>query len=429
MTLKALTLLALVALLLAPAGARGDELAAPTTIDAVQIRGLWRTEPMVVLRELPWQSGQRVSPEQWRRGIANLWNTGLFSQVSGAVTERDGQHLATLTVEERWTINPLFSFAVLVKRDARPGEASSWWSVGASDTNVLGKFIEIAGRYEQFNAFSGGQVYLRDPRFLGQRLDGLLQVDRLVRPRIGFADRRTMLRGELNKLLNGDQLRLGGRVELLQDQLFDAGDTPPRLPPDAHTALVDLGARVGRVDTVRLRQTGQSVELRLGAGVSDVVGQATVLHGQSWLQGLGYWMLGERCNVAARLVAGRVSDLTPAHLQYFVGGLYEVRGVRDSYLRARQFALGNIELRAIALDSMWLAVIPTAFVDGAVAQDADRGWTGLLSSGAGVRLLVPRFVRTGLRIDVALPLAGMPCTGARIGGTCPALSLGIFQFF
>ncbi|MBI5608645.1 MAG: hypothetical protein HY902_07170 [Deltaproteobacteria bacterium] len=405
------------------------EIALPARIDSLEVRGLWRTQRGVVERELPWRVGEVVPAELWREGLAKLWNMGLFSRVSAQLEHREGRHIAVVTVEERWTLNPLFSFAVLVRRDGKPGESSSWWSVGAEDTNVLGQFLDVAAAYEQFNQYSGGRVWLRDPRWLGRRLDALIQWDYLVRPRVGFADRRMLLRAELNHLFDGDRVKFGARLDLQRDVFFDAGDTPSALPPDGKTAILDLGLRLGRVDVQRLRQVGQSLEVRSGVGVSALVDAPGQVHTQAWLQGLGYWTLGERWNLAVRVQAGHQSANTPAHLQYFLGGLYEVRGVRDSFLRADRFALANAEVRYVAADWTWLAILPTAFVDAVVARDAERSWTTLVSAGGGVRLLVPRFVRTGLRIDVAAPLAGMPCSAGGLFGTCAGMSLGVYQFF
>jgi hypothetical protein len=113
-----------------------------------------------------------------------------------------------------------------------------------------------------------------------------------------------------------------------------------------------------------------------------------------------------------------LSTPAPAELQYHLGGLDLVRGYTDSLVRTHRYALANLELRAIAFDSTWFALGFGVFVDGAVAED--EGLRPLLSVGGGVRLLVPRFVRTGIRADFALTLAGK---------VEPGISLGVYQFF
>ena len=415
-----------------------DDVAWPTRIDVIEIVGISRTRPQVVLRELPFRAGTLVSRADFDLGVARLWNISLFSKVSAHLRDREGQRHLVLTLEERWTLNPLFSFQVLVKRGAEAGQESTWWSVGASDINMLGRFLEVGARYERFNAFSGGQVYLRDWRLFGERVDALMLVESLVRPRVGFANRRLLTRLDVNGQLDGDRLRVGARLEVQADRFFDAGDTPPSLPPASETVLLDAGVRLGRIDTDRIRQSGASVELRPAFALSRVSGRDLWPQARAFVQGLWFWAPGQRLNLALRL-QGAVQSRGPDHLQYFVGGLYEVRGVRDSYLRGGRYALLNAEVRLTAYAAMWLAVVPTGFFDVALAHGVAPDAEGALppaasaallaSAGAGVRLLVPRLVRTGLRVDVAVPVTGIACQGPRVAGVCPGLSVGVFQYF
>ncbi len=398
----------------------------PCQIDQLEITGLWRTDPAIVRRELPWQPGQVVSADQWALGLARLWNMGLFSRVQAHLQLQDGQVCALLNLEERWTINPLFSFAVQAKRGS-VGQSSSFWSVGGSDLNVAGQFVEAAAAFEQFDAFSGGLAFLRAHRFLGDRADAMLLWERLVRTRVGFADRRMRLRSEYNRLLTSDRLRVGGRLDWQWDDMFDAEGLHQPLPPSSRSLVLDLGVRFGRVDVQRVRQVGASVELRPAIGVTWVNGGPQT-HVQIWGQALWFQAVGEHLNVAARAQFGWQTEVVPA-LQFFLGGLYEVRGVRDSFLRADRFALVNLEARMIAFDAMWLAIVPAVFADVAVARDRLQGPALVASAGGGVRLLVPRFVRTGLRIDMAVPMAGVACSGNQNNRFCPGLSLGVFQFF
>lgn len=401
----------------------------PTTIDSLDVSGLWRTELSIVQAELPWQPGQVVQEVDWNLGLARLWNLGLFSRVDAHLRCENAKVQARLSLEERWTLNPLFSFQVLVRGDAKPGESSTWWTVGASELNLLGRHIEIAGLYSEFNGLPGGQVFGRLYNLGGLRLDALLQAELLVRPRPGFADRRALLRADVARQWRDDRLRLGLRLDVLSDTFHDVGDGPPALPGDAKTAFMDIGLRIGRVDVVRVRQFGHSLEARPGMALTSQEGHGDLqVHGQIWLQGLAYFAPGERWNLALRL-QGAAQTAAPAQLQWFIGGLYEVRGVRDSYARTSAYALVNAEARWTMYDATWLAVIPTAFVDAAVLRDVVRGPLLLASTGAGVRLLVPRFVRTGFRFDLAQPLADMPCGTSASRGFCPGLSLGVFQYF
>lgn len=400
----------------------------PARIASVAIAGLWRTQPGTVEAELPWKAGELVDASAWKLGEARLWNLGLFSRVDQRLVCEAGQTRAEIALEERWTVNPLFSFQALAQRQGKQGEASTWWTIGASEINLLGRRIELAGLYSEFNGLPGGLIYTRLYNLGGRRIDALLQVERLVRPRPGFDDQRTLLRGEVSKQWHSDRLRATVRFDAQSNELQPPAQGQALVLGSAKTALVDLGVRVGRVDAARIRQVGRSLELRPGIAWTDQSGRAPLIHAQLWLHALAYLAPGERWNLALRVQMAAQTQ-APEHLQWFTGGLYEVRGVRDSYARSRAYALVNAEARWTLYDSTWLAVVPALFADAAALRDADRGPLLLASAGGGVRLLAPRFVRTGLRIDLAQPLAEMPCSGERWGRLCPGLSLGIYQYF
>ena len=400
----------------------------PVMIAARSIAGLWRTEQDIVTAELPWQPGALVDHAAWKLGEARLWNLGLFSRVEQRLVCEGGQVRAELTLEERWTINPLFSFQALTQRRARPGETSTWWTLGASEINLGGRHIELAGLYSEFNGLPGGLIYTRLYNLGRRRIDAVVQLERLVRPRPGFDDQRTLLRGEVTRLLHSDRLRLALGLVLQHNLLEPNIDSPQQPAGEARTALAELGLRLGRVDVARIRQVGRSLELRPGLAWSDLAGRGAQVHAQLWLHALAYLAPGERWNLALRLQLAAQTQ-APEHLQWYLGGLYEVRGVRDSYARGRAYALVNAEARWTLYDSTWLAVVPTLFADAAALRDSDRGPLLLASAGAGVRLLAPRFVRTGLRLDLAQPLAQMPCSGERWGPLCPGLSVGVYQYF
>jgi outer membrane protein assembly factor BamA len=114
-----------------------------------------------------------------------------------------------------------------------------------------------------------------------------------------------------------------------------------------------------------------------------------------------------------------LSTDAPTELKYYLGGLDFIRGYADSLVRTQRFALVNAELRGVIFDSMWFAVMGAVFVDGALSDDG-RALTPLLSAGGGLRLLVPRLVKTGIRADVAVTLTGRPA---------PGFSFGVYQFF
>ncbi len=379
----------------------------PQRIDVVEVKGLYWTKEFVVLRELPWAAGQEVSEENWALGTTRLWNTDLFSRIDAKLERRDGKTVAVYDIEERFSLNPLFSFGV--------GGGSWWFRVGANDVNWLGRFLEWGVRYERFGLYNGGQGWLRDYRLFNKRLVGTIHAEFLFRPRPEYTRRRMLgmldVWGELN-----DVTRVGAKLEVFRDEYIDPLEGMPALPPELIAGQLTTFQRIGRVDTVRLLQKGWSFELREVLGVG-VVGSKP-LYAQLFMEFLWFKAFLERFNLAVRAQGG-VSVDAPTEQKFYLGGLDLIRGYTDSLIRTERFALANVELRGIIFDSMWFAVMGAAFVDGAIADDG-RQVTPMLSVGGGVRLLIPRFVKTGVRADVAVTLTGRPT---------PGFSFGVYQFF
>lgn len=386
-------------------GAADVEAAWPRVIDRVEVKGISWTKEFVVLRELPWKPGGPVSEELWALGTTRLWNTDLFSRIDARVEAREGETVAVYELEERFSLNPLVSFGV--------GGGAWWFRVGANDVNWLGRYLEWGARYERFDVYNGGQGWLRDPRLFGKRLMGLVQLDYLFRPRPEYVRRRLGGTAEVFGEVD-DETRAGVRLEVFRDEYLAPLEGPSNLPPELVAGQLTGTVRFGRVDTVRLRQRGWSLELRETLGLPS----SGLVYSQTFLEFLGFVLFGERWNVAVRAQAAMSSE-APTELQYWLGGLDLVRGYADSLVRARSYALTNVELRVTLFDSMWFAVVAAAFIDAAIAQQAQQA-RGLLSAGGGVRLLVPRLVKTGIRADVAVTVLGRPEVG---------LALGVFQFF
>jgi hypothetical protein len=402
----------------------------PARLDEIRIEGLIRTQPFVVRRELQFTEGDVVTQEALDLAVTRLWNTTIFSRVGAAVVRERGHTALVIRLEDRWTLNPLFRFG--------SGGDAFFFRIGAADNNIAGRFLELQAQYEYFDGFHGGQAVFRDPRLFDRRMELYVQVDRLVRPRQGFSDQRTQAIVEVAKLASRDRLRFALRASAFANRFLAPLEPPPFYPAATDTLFVEPSFRVGRVDLVRIRQRGASLELRpgIGATTSDVADAYATMTGEALL----FLMAGERWNFAFRVRASNITKV-PAHLEHWAGGLDLLRGFPDNFVRTRAFVLGNAEARFTAFDSTWLAVVPTVFVD-AIAARSPAGTAGsALSVGAGVRLLIPKFVGSGLRADLAIPVhADLQPVGAldqeRLGPITPTAdigslqpSFGVYQFF
>lgn len=428
--MKRLALLVFLFVVAIACPARAEEVVPlPARIDAIRIEGLVRTKPFVVRRELGFTEGDVVTQSMFELAVARLWNTTIFAHVDASIVRENGQNVFAVVLEDRWTLNPLFGFG--------SGGNAFYIRFGVSDNNVAGRFLEVQAQYQYFEGFHGGQLIFHDPRLLDERVDLYVQTDRLVRPRPGFSDQRTQGTVELDKLLLEDRIRIGLRTSAFANRFLPPLDGSAFYPDESDTLLLEPSLRIGRIDTVRLRQKGASLELRPGLGFTSA---APHQYASTSADVLAFAMLGERWNLAARIHAQDVTRV-PAHLEVFAGGLDLLRGFPDNFIRTRALALTNLEVRFVAFDSTWVAFMPVAFVDAAVARSPKGPVGGALSAGGGLRVLIPKFVGTGLRADLAVPLAASLdgvtiAEQARFGPATPTadvrsvqLNFGVYQFF
>ena len=74
---------------------------------------------------------------------------------------------------------------------------------------------------------------------------------------------------------------------------------------------------------------------------------------------------------------------------------------------------------------MWFAAMPIVFVDAGVAQRDTREVQALLSAGAGLRMMVPRLPRFGVRFELAFPFVASRATAA----FRPGINFGVWHYF
>lgn len=392
----------------------------PTRVDAVRIEGSSLTRDDTILRELAFGVPGEVTPADWDLSEKRLWNlgvtAGVFSRVELSLETAPEGNTAVIRLEDRIPAGPVFRF------NSGGGRFYLW--LGAAYGNVAGRAIEARAFYERFDAYDGFSVSVTDPRFLGQRLSLSLQGEWLCRPRPDFVGRRLAVRLQAEwspPWWPEDNVRPLLKLEGSSDT-FPLAATD-RLPLSASMAFtVTPGIRLGRVDTVRLRQEGFSLEPRVGLGFSTDPSAPTTVKAD--LEAYAYVLLGSRLNFASRLLVGGV-DGARVQDRFFIGGLDLVRGYLDSEVRATAWAVANAELRVVAFDSTWFAVIPVVFVDGGVAHKDSGGEAWLASVGTGLRLFIPRLARFGARLEGSLTLGPTASTRA----FAPGFNFGIYHFF
>lgn len=380
----------------------------PGRIDRLEVEGLWRTKLHVVERELPWKPGDTVTEEAWELGLLRLSNLGIFSRVDARIEEREDGQVAVFDLEERWTIMLMLQGGL--------GGGSYWFRTGVYDINTLGRYIETGALYERFDVYNGFQVWTRLPRFLNERQELYVAADRLVRPRPGFSLVRTGVHTEYSRELT-ETFALGGKLEGVMDRFVNPLVGDAAFPDDSETLIGGLSVRLGRASVKRLLHTGWQVEIKPSVGVTNAPGHSAF--GQLFVESLLFKIVNDWLVLGARLQGGATTT-TQAQHRFYLGGLDTVRGFPDNHVRTDRYAFANLEARFVAFDSTYLALMPTVFVDAAVAHDDRHGNLGLVSAGPGLRILVPRLYRSGIRLDLPVPVAPFGK---------PSVSFGVYQFF
>jgi hemolysin activation/secretion protein len=394
----------------APPIVEPDQVALPARIDAIVVHGLVRTKERVVLRELPWRVGTVVSQADFELGITRLWDTTMFAHVAGRVTRRGDVNVAVLELEERFPIRPVFEF--------QTGGDAAWIHLGLSYRNILGQNLDSEAFYEDFDGKGGGSIWFRDSRLFNERLELIVLTDRLMRSRPNYVVRTTRGRLELNYQVMKDLIRFGMRFDVRSDDFFQPiHGNNPALPGTVQAAIVEPDFRIGRVDTIRLRDSGFSLEARTALGDTTVPGAPAFR--RLWLDMNANAMSGDHWNFGLRVQAGTVTN-QPDEMQFFIGGLDLLRGYPDNYFQANACAIYNTDVKYVLFDWTWLAVIPEVFSDGAAIRRTNGTNDAAFSTGAGVIFVIPKLVDSLLRVDVAVPLRP-PYT--------PGLSTGTAVFF
>ncbi len=410
-------------------------------IDAVLIEGLFRTKAHVVMRELLFAEGERVSVREIEESVQRLRNLGLFRIAEyelldrriplpdGSVTDTHEQHrILLITVDERWTIIPFGTFS--------SGGGTFSLTTGLYDINVLGRYLELGGQYQRFANTDSFALWASDPRFLGERLSLAATVAQTNRTQVFYNDggavegahrrtRRSVSVGMGREWLRWFSTGVGlsyvddsFSVEGLNEDLAEL-ERARGIPEAAHFLSGSLAASVGRIDANSYLREGARLSGSAGGSAAGLASNHP--HADLTLSGTAFAVLPFKTNVGVRLGVGTTTTDRPEY-QYFLGGFNIIRGFLHRRFYGPAYWFGNAELRIPSLDTRWIALQHVAFFDAAAAGARDTFITELdgASVGIGLRFLSPKVYSLLGRIDYAWPVYGD-------GGS--ALSFGAGQFF
>lgn len=108
-------------------------------IDSISIKKNWRTRDRIILEELEFKAGDKVSFLTIETSMDKVWNTGNFATVRYNIdTLEDGRHLLLLTARDVFSIYPILSIQGN-RQDYNIG-------LGMIDENFLGRNIRLSFR-------------------------------------------------------------------------------------------------------------------------------------------------------------------------------------------------------------------------------------------------------------------------------------------
>lgn len=410
----------------------GSARQAQPRVVSVEVVGLRRTERFVVDRELAFAVGQPVSQAAIDESVIRLRNLPIFRSVR-ATTESVGDGVRVIfTVDERWTLLPIFAFG--------RGGALLYGQLGAWESNVAGRLLYLGGQYTYFGGAHGAEVWAMDPRWLGRVLELSAGGGVTNRNRFVYAPDRTILRGYSRQRGRAwVQLRhffsrtaslalsldwLGDRFteRLLPDDVRATnalvGFEPP---PDQRMFVLHVAGRLGRLRRDDYLFEGGTLDVRYAASARAWGSDATWHRG--FVEGVRFWRPSGTWQLVVRGTLGAISSPVVEH-QLYVGGLLYRRGFRESEDIGTRMWNVNAEVRVSSVHGRLLALQHVVFFDqGRVATSAAGLVGGALPMGVGtgVRLIAPTIASFVARLDIAY---GM---GPRAEGFL--VSFGSQQFF
>ncbi len=399
----------------------------------VEIEGLVRTERFVLDREFLFKPNSVTTRGDIEESVQRLRNMGIFRIANYhlvRVSEVSSAYDIHIYVDERWTLLPTGSFNF--------GGNLFSLTVGAFDTNVLGRYIELGGFYQRLGTTNSFVLWAYDPRFLDQRLFGGTDFWWTNRLRYLFTDDGELEGGYLRfrrqfRLLSNKELYNWLNVglaanlqfdefsyELVSEEVQDEQDLRGGPPPDARSLIFTPSVVLGRIN-VQHSYVLSGVRFLSAFAFSQEFWGSTESFTEYTGELKGFLPLPLHSNLGGRLGFG-VTSSDAIEQQFFIGGFGTLRGFIDSRFRGSTRWYSNVEYRIPSFDYKWFVLQHIAFLDAAGAADSvgNIGTIDGASAGLGLRVIIPKLTRFVARIDYAWGLQG--------NATAP-LSFGAGQFF
>ena len=404
-------------------------------VDEIEIRGLWRTKPKVVLRELFFRENDVLTTKDLLASVQRLKNLRIFSKVHPLLELKPENKVKVIfLLQEKWTIIPYANVS--------GGGGTTYAKAGVFDINSFGRYIETGVQYDNWNGRHGGIARIRDPRFLDQRL--VFGVDL-------WATQRVRQLYATNSKLQGNYVLETKKIEFILKKEITAKlhigtelefNKSSILENNANTSLENQSDTVIDSDTLQLvnnnnKGTATFSKLFIEIGKFDfdnyiLDGKFTkfsIKHSNKLLGSnqsttqldminLAFWKLPYHANAGFRFNAGWTNTKEIQDL-YYIGGFQDIRGYFDGQFRSKTFWQFNAEYRIPSYRSNWLVLQHVFFIDvvgtGNRLDDLKDNGIQFSSAGTGIRIISPRIYSFNGRLDIAIFTSGNSPTSISFG--------------
>jgi len=384
----------------------------------IELRGLDRTKPFVIYRELRFKVNEALNTEDLLASIQNLKNLEIFSSVIPLLELQDNNRVKVIIqISEKWTTIPYLNFS--------SGGGTRYIYSGVYDINMFGSFIEMGAQYNNWNKEHGVLGWYIDRRLFDRRITLQLVAGKTLRPR-NLLTRDAEKEGDY--ILSRNEvgfsiikefkswLSAGVGFELENDRIINTNYEASLDQPiknqlnNSHTSnnkFTSIFLNVGKLnyDNYLIEGKRSSLTVKHGGKYTRSDTNLTMFR---W-ENKAFWRLPHFGNAALRFTLAQTDAEAVQHL-FYVGGFEHVRGYLDGQLRSKAYWQINSEYRIPSYRSNWLVLQHIFFFDAVqvadkISQLKDES-SIYYSAGIGIRVISPKIYSFNGRLDIALLTKG-----------------------
>lgn len=328
-------------------------------LDKVFVEGNKTTKAYVILRELPFKSGDTVGTRELQYSRERIYSTGLFTKVLMQPEPVSKTHMNLLIyVEERWYIWP---YPVLGFRDR---DLKRFYAgAGVADLNFQGRDEKLSGSFALgYDPFAA--VRFRDPYF-GPRKGYVLSLEASYSHGRNFGIQPGYASGEFNDTFGEMKVELGKRFGIYSTLTLGTSYNYVKTDnPAADLVLSPTGRDVFAslklafiYDSRNLRSYATNGSYLSIALEKHGLGESIVNFGRLAVDARDFLPLSSMFILATRLHANLAEGpQIPPYNHVFIGYSERIRGMFSTVSEGESIVGANVELRIPIISRMYFEI-------------------------------------------------------------------------